>query len=183
MFINMQIMKGPQQLLITLIFLTACESMGDKPDHSQLAAKDTSIPGSGVKPQPKAHFNTHLHDTTFVEGSVILFLRPNDARYAELDSTSDEIGEGDADFGVGINSTFDSLKSNTQYKDIKGLVSTNRYIKIKDCLDGPLVIDRDTVNYGFIMSAKGKSFERLYNNIRSGDYLEEIDSYFFGKGI
>ena len=59
--------------------------------------------------------------------------------------------------------------------------STNRYIKIKDCLGGPLVIDRDTVNYGFIMSAKGKSFERLYDNIRSGDYLEEIDSYFFGS--
>jgi hypothetical protein len=157
--------------------------MGGKHSPNQLVPKDTSIPSPVVKPQPQAQLNTHLHDTTFVEGSVILFLRPNDARYAELDSTSDEIGEGDADFGVGINSTLDSLKSNTQYKDIKGLVSTNRYIKIEDCLGGPLVIDRDTVNYGFIMSAKGKSFERLYNNIRSGDYLEEIDSYFFGKGI
>ena len=84
---------------------------------------------------------------------------------------------------MGINSTLDSLKSNPLYKDIKGIVSTKRFIKIEDCLGGPLVIDRDTVNYGFIMSAKAKSFERLYNSIRSGDYLEEIDSYFFGKGI
>jgi len=110
--------------------------MGGKHSPSQLVAKDTSIPSPGVKPQPQAHLNTDRHDTSFVEGSLILFLRPNDARYAELDSTSDEIGEGDADFGVGINSTLDSLKSNTQYKDIKGLVSTNRYIKIKDYFFG-----------------------------------------------
>ena len=176
-------MKVPQSLAFILTFLTACESTGGNHSPSHLVAKDTLANSPSVKPQPQAHPKTHLQDTTYVAGSFILFLRPNDARYAELDSTSDEIGEGDSDFGVGINSTLDSLKSIPLYKDIKGLVSTNRYIKIEDCLDAPLVIDRDTVNYGFIMSAKGKSLERLYNSIRNGNYLAEIDSYFFGKGI
>ena len=77
----------------------------------------------------------------------------------------------------------DSLKSNADYGEIKGLVSESRFFCIKDCLGGPLVIDRDTVNYGFIMSAKGKHIERINDRVHSGDYLEEIDSYFLNRGI
>jgi hypothetical protein len=33
------------------------------------------------------------------------------------------------------------------------------------------------------MSAKGKGIAKVYNSVRGGDYLEEIDSYFLGKGI
>lgn len=174
----MQIMKPRQSLAFILILLTACKSIGGKKAPSLLIAKDTSTPTPVAAPQPKAQLKTHLHDTTYVEGSFILFLLPTEARYTELDSASEESAEADGDFGVGINNTLDSLKSNPKYKDIKGLVSTNRYINIKDCLGGPLVIDRDTVNYGFIMSATGKNSNSLYNSVHSGDYLEEINSYF-----
>jgi hypothetical protein len=49
---------------------------------------------------------------------------------------------------------------------------------IKDCKGCPLVIDRDTVDYGYILSGKGKSITTTYNSVHSGDYLDEISGYF-----
>lgn len=177
--------------VLILPLLIGCTSIKkkDAPSQpgqpSQLTANDTTppIPDTKSQPLPLPPLKTHLHDTTYVEGAFILFLRPNDARYAELDSISEEIGEGDSDFGVGISNTLDSLKSNPAYKNIKGLVSEKRYIVIKDCLAGPKVIDRDTINYGFILSTPGKAIDTEFNSVHSGDYREEIDHYFFGKGI
>lgn len=183
-------MKAPFRILIILTFLTACGSTPEKhapgnPATVKPISRDTTAPATTTaEPQPKTEYKTHLHDTTDIAGYFILFLLPNDARYRELDSDGEEgASDADADFGVGISNTLDSLKTNPELKAIKGLTSQHRYIKIEDCLGGPIVIDRDTVNYGFIMSAKGKSYVRLYNNVHSGDYLEEIDSYFFNKGI
>ena len=89
-----------------------------------------------------------------------------------------EAGDGDADFGAGIGGTQDSLKRNDRYKDIKVLTSTNRFICISDCKNGPLIIDRDSVSYGFILSARGRPIAKTYNSVHSGDYLGEIDEYF-----
>ena len=190
-------MKNPACFILIVSILVSCGSPREKPlskqpivaDTSkalaeQLIANDTAVPNVDKEAPPQPKLKTHLQDTIYVEGSFILFLRPNDSRYAELESISEEgLGDADSDFGVGINSTLDSLKKNPDYKEIKGFVSQNRYIYIKDCLGGPLVIDRDSVNYGFIMSAKGKGIAKLYNSVRSGDYLEEIASYFLGRGI
>ena len=77
-----------------------------------------------------------------------------------------------ADFGVGITNTRDSVSKNNKYKDIKVLVSTNRYICIKDCKDSPLIIDRDTVNYGYILSRQGHAIATSYNSVHS-----EFSSY------
>lgn len=184
-------MKISACFLLIISILASCESPKEKPSFKQPIAKDTAIPTVGKKESSQSWFKTHLHDTTYVEGSCILFLRPNDSRYAELDGTAEGLGDTDSDFGVGVNSTLGSLKKNSDYKEIKGLLSQNRFIYIKDCLGGPLVIDRDTVNYGFITSAKGKHIAKVYNSVhmrdynkvRRGDYMEEIDSYFLGKGI
>jgi hypothetical protein len=177
-------MKVLQFLSIMLIILTSCDSTDGRHSHSKTIIKDTLIPSPGSGAPTQTHLKTHLQDTTYTNGSFILFLRPNDARNAELDSISGELGgDGDADFGVGISNTLDSLRESPRYKDIKGLVSISRYVLIKDCIGGPLLIDRDTVNYGFIMSARGKQIDHVYNSVHSGDYREEIDSYFFGEGI
>lgn len=180
-------MKKITLSILFISILSSCESPKEKPGQPITkvapAPKDTTAPAAKTQQPPPISFKTRLHDTTYVEGSFILFLRPNDERYAELDSISEDIGDGDSDFGVGINNTLDSLKKNPEYKDIKGLVTVNRYINIKDCMGGPLVIDRDTINYGFIMSAKGRRIDSVLNSVHSGDYREEIDSYFFGKGI
>jgi hypothetical protein len=124
--------------------------------------------------------NSHLRDTFYTTGNFILFLRPNDERYNELDKDPDGgVAEGDSDFGVGISNTQDSLAKNDRYKNIRALISAKRYIFIKDCKGGPLTIDRDSISYGTILSAKGRQIQTTWNSIHSGDYLDEIDQYFF----
>jgi hypothetical protein len=45
--------------------------------------------------------------------------------------------------------------------------------------DGPLIIDRDTINCGYILSQKGRAIATAYNSVHSGDYLGEMGDYFF----
>ncbi len=176
-------MKINQCLLFILILTMSCHTPAIKPAPAPLKAEDTTKATSHPDPHPENDsavvLKTHLRDTTYAAGSFILFLRPDDARYAELEKEAEgEAGDGDADFGTGISGTQDSLKKNDRYKDIKVLTSTNRFICISDCKNGPLIIDRDSVSYGFILSAKGRPIAKTYNSVHSGDYLGEIDEYF-----
>jgi hypothetical protein len=122
--------------------------------------------------------DTHLADTSAFNGAFILFLMPDSSRFASLE---DEPGiyDADADFGEGISNTIKSLPNNKKYRDydIKAYTSAKRYISIKDCDGCPLVIDRDTVNYGIILSSWGRSVETNYNQVHSGDYMQEIHAY------
>ena len=170
--------------LLFLFLLTAgCHTPAIKPPSPPLTASDTTKANSDPNTRPENDtafvLTTHLRDTTYAAGSFILFLRPDDDRYAELEKQAeDEVGDADSDFGVGINGTQDSLKSNDRYKDIQVLISPSRYICIRDCKDGPLIIDRDSVSYGFILSEKGKAISKTYNSVHSGNYIGEIEEYF-----
>jgi hypothetical protein len=173
-----------KHLLFFLVLMISCQTPARKPAPSAMRAVDSTKPvdrrTSDSENEPAVILKTHLKDTAYVAGNFILFLRPDDARYDELEKISNgEVSEGDADFGVGIGRTEDSLKNNDRYKDIKMLVSTNRFIHIIDCKDGPLTIDRDLINCGFILSAKGKPVSIEYNNVHSSDYIGEIEEYFF----
>jgi len=177
-------MKNTQYLLFTLILTTSCHTPATKPAPPPLQAADTTIAISHPNPDSEIDtavvLKTQLRDTIYAAGSFILFLRPDDDRYAELEKEAeDEAGDADTDFGVGISGTQDSLKRNARYKDIKVLISTSRYICISDCKDGPLIIDRDSVSYGFILSAKGRPIAQTYNSVHSGNYVGEIEEYFF----
>jgi len=172
-----------QCLLFILILTMGCHTPAIKPAPAPLKAEDTTkaISDADTHLENNSPFvpKSHLKDTTYAAGSFILFLQPNGARYAELDSAAEgQAGDGDADFGVGISATQDSLKTNCRYKDIKALISSNRFICISDCKNGPLIIDRDSVSYGFILSAKGRPIATTYNEVHSGNYLGEIDEYF-----
>ena len=176
-------MKIDQLLLFLLILTISCHTPAIEPAPVPLKAMDTtkviSPPDTPPEIDSAVVLKTHLRDTTYAAGSFILFLRPDDSRYAELEKEAENEGEdGDADFGAGISGTQDSLKKNDRYKDIKVLISANRFICISDCKDGPLIIDRDSVSYGFILSAKGRPIAKTYNSVHSGDFLEEIDEYF-----
>lgn len=167
-----------------LVLTISCHSPAIKPENASLKAEDTtkviSHPGPRHENDSTVILKTHLKDTTYLAGNFILFLQPDDNRFAELEKMNEEeVGDIDEDFGAGISGTEDSLKKNDQYKDIKVLVSTKRYICIKDCKDGPLIIDRDTVSYGYILSAPGKPIAKTYNSVHSGDYLGELNEYFF----
>jgi hypothetical protein len=176
-------MRINQWLLLILVLAMSCHSPAGKPVPEQPIAADTAKAVSSPGPSPvedKAFVpKTHLKDTTHAAGSFILFLRPDDARYAELEKEGDEgLGESDADFGAGISGTEDSMKKNDRYKGIRVFSTSSRYICIADCKDGPLTIDRDSVNYGIILSGKGRPVAKTYNSVHSGDYLGELDDYF-----
>jgi len=176
-------MRINQWLPSILVLTLSCHSPSVKPAPVPTKAEDTTKVISHLhhhhENDSAVILKTHLKDTTYATGNIILFLRPDDDRYAELEKvTEDEGGDLDEDFGVGINATQDSLKKIDRYKDIKVLVSTKRYIYLKDCKDGPLIIDRDTVSYGFILSATGRPIAKTYNSVHSGDYLIELDEYF-----
>jgi hypothetical protein len=185
-------------IFLLLFLLVACHSATQKVIHPQVAVMDAPRPVQDspafaqdtVGPMPTHPDDrqplkpkTQLSGTIELEGSFILFLRPNDARYEELNAndSTEGGGDGDSDFGVGISNTLDSLKANPKYKEIKGEVSEKRYVLIKDCLGGPLLIDRNADSYGFILSAPGKKIDTVYNEVHSGDYLQEIEAYFFNQ--
>ncbi|MDP4149795.1 MAG: hypothetical protein Q8927_10805 [Bacteroidota bacterium] len=150
--------------------------------RDSLVARDTptnSIAGARVEKEKPVILKTHLKDTSRLSGSFILFLLPDQARYAELSSDpDDEVNESDADFAAGIVGTKDSLRTIDKYRNIRFAATPSRYIVIADCYGGPLVIDRDTVSYGYILSGKGKKIATEYNSVHSGNYLGEIDEYF-----
>ncbi|MDO6432634.1 hypothetical protein Q4E93_18660 [Flavitalea sp. BT771] len=176
-------MKINQCLPCLLVLSMSCHSPANKPAPEPLTVIDTTKTVSSPTPHAKNDspvvLKSHLRDTLSVTGNFILFLQPDEARYAELEKDAeDEAGDGDADFGVGISATRDSMKKNERYKDIKVLTTTKRYVSIKDCKDGPLIIDRDSVSYGFILSGKGRPIAKTYNSVHSGDYLGELNEYF-----
>jgi hypothetical protein len=177
-------MEINKSLLFILILTMSCHTPAINPALSPLKVEDTtkaiSHPDTHLDDDSAVVLKTHLKDTTYAAGSFILFLRPDDLRYAELEKAAEgEVGVGDADFGAGISGTQDSLRKNDRYKHIKVLTSTNRFICISDCKNGPLIIDRDSVSYGFILSAKGRPIANTFNSVHSGDYLREIGEYFF----
>jgi len=95
----------------------SCHTPAIKPAAKPLKAEDTtkaiSHPDTHLENDAAVVLKTHLGDTTYATGSFILFLRPDDARYAELEKEAEgEAGDGDADFGAGISGTRDSLKRN-----------------------------------------------------------------------
>ena len=121
---------------------------------------------------------THLHDTTVVSGSFIIFLRPDSARFKSyIGDPGSGIYEVDGDFGVGLSNTIDSIAKIKKYESVKTVISTRRFIKIKDCKNSPLIIDRDTVDYGILLSQKGKGI-KINTFVHSGDYLKEVNEYF-----
>ncbi|HEV8284047.1 MAG TPA: hypothetical protein VGQ09_07040 [Chitinophagaceae bacterium] len=170
-------------LSILIMIVYSCKSSTTKATKDTKIFSDTtpnkSVLSSDSKPNAGSAriLKTHLHDTTVLSGSFILFLRPDSTRFESYDEASG-IYDSDSDFGVAIENTEDSILKNKKYKDIKLVVSTNRFIIIKDCKTCPLTIDRDTVDYGIILSSKNKQIKTTYNEVHSGDYLQDVNEYF-----
>lgn len=80
------------QWLSAIFFLfLSCHSPESKAPPSSLKAEDTvkDAVQSATRPanDSTVMILTHLRDTTYAAGNFILFLRPDDARYAELERT------------------------------------------------------------------------------------------------
>ncbi len=162
-------------ILLTILSNQFCESS----THSkELPAKSDSIPiRDRLEGQKDIVLQTHLKDTIRIEGSIVLFIIPDSLRFESL-AAEPGIYDADSDFGVGASNTIDSISKNTDYRNIKAYTTAKRFVEIDDCKGCPIVIDRDSVNYGLILSSNGKELEAKYNEVHAGDYLEEINNYF-----
>ena len=111
----------------------------------------------------------HLRDSTIVSGNCIVFLRPDSLRYNYYVEKDDgDLSAVDDDFGWNISTTMDSLSKNKRYKNIRGIISLNRYILINDCENYPIIIDRDTIDFGYILISRTKQME-LHQDIAIDD--------------
>lgn len=122
----------------------------------------------------------HLKDTIKISGEYVLFLRPDSLRFLEYTNEGNEIYELYSDFGYGISATFDTLKNNPKYDHIQISTTDNRYIYIYNCKSCPLLIDRDTIDYGLLLVSRYKEIE-LSTNVHSNNYIYEIEDFFFEK--
>jgi hypothetical protein len=123
----------------------------------------------------------HLQDTAVLVGDFVLFLRPDSTRFEDYANEDENIYEADSDFGFGISATMDSISRNKKYNNIHSAVSDKRYIVIIDCKKCPQIVDRDTIDYGLVLTSKGKEI-RIQTNLHSGNYLQDVDEYFGVNG-
>lgn len=175
-------MKRIFPVLLLALFVSACSTDDEKTGTDSVAdtviAKiDTS--GHVTLADSTKLVGPHLQDTAMFKGSWIIFLRPDSAR---LDFYSKKLESGiyktDAEFGDAIAMTGDSVVGNASFKGIKGMVSTKRYITIVDCKECPVTIDRDTVNYGVILTATGKPLKAEQNVYDGPHYIKALKKYF-----
>lgn len=135
-----------------------------------------------VGPAGKAEGNTlktQLSGEINVTGDAIVFLRPDGNRFRELEADPDGgAAEVDSDFGFAISNTIDSINANALKVPIAIMPTTARYINLNGCQGCPMKIDRDTVNYGYILTGNGRRPATSYNTVHSGDYLQEIRDFF-----
>ena len=167
-------------LFVTIAFL-GCTSRSTHHGAAEPLAggQDTVAPVRPTMPLRATVDNkpTHLADTTFLHGANILFLMPDSARFEQLASEDEGVYEADGDFGSGVSATMDSMSHNKRYQNIHRGISHKRFVVILDADGGPKTVDRDTLNYGLLLTAKHKPMQ-LTNMIHSGTYLEEINDYF-----
>lgn len=138
--------------------------------------------------KPKAHIDDttqaginrmSLKDTEFVKGNVVVFLRPDSARFENYLNEGHGIYEIDSDFGFGISAAMDTMELNSKFKNIQAIVSVKRYILLIDCNECPKVIDRDTIDYGTIFIKVGKNVLLERSNVFASEaLLNSIMNYF-----
>ena len=170
-------------IFLLTIFAFSCNSPTAKTDNNLKTVADTTISPNNSTSIQTVNVDTiipetHLKDTTIISGNFVLFLRPDSLRFESYTQNPySGIYEADSDFGFSISATIDSISERKKYKNIKTTVSEKRYIIIKDCKNSPLTIDRDTIDYGLIMTSKGKEI-KINTFLHSGDYLYDVDEYF-----
>ena len=167
--------------LFSLVVLAiGCGQPAEKPKTDSVTDTATkNIPDANNGKDSTVFSDVHLVDTTFIEGNHVTFLRPDDARYESYTRIPKSgIETADAHFGDATNMAIDTIIKNKNFKHIQAIVSSRRYIVIKDCKNCPITIDRDTINYGVILSAKGKEIKFEQDIFPGEHYIGLVREYF-----
>ena len=163
-------MKKSNLIFFLTLILISCKSEPKKNVDLTESQKSESEIG-----QKDSQEFVHLKDTIKISGKTILILRPDSLRFQSyLDSGKEWIYEVDSDFGFGFSTALDSLNFDVVTED----VTEKRYVKIIECKGCPLIIDRDTIDYGFILTQPNKKIE-IDNNVFTSEYfIERFEEYF-----
>ena len=163
-------MKNLTLIFLQILILIGCKSEPKKIENVTESQKSESEIG-----QKDSQEFVHLIDTIKISGKTILILRPDSLRFQSyLDSGKEWIYEVDSDFGFGFSIALDSLN----FDGVTEEVTEKRYVKIIECKGCPLIIDRDTIDYGFILTQPNKKIE-IDNNVFPSEYfIERFEKYF-----
>lgn len=113
-------------------------------------------------------------DTLVIDGPTVVFLEPKD--YDVYDTLARKVSWN---FAFAILETNDSLRATNNLNEISVYVARERYIKVMDCLHKPVIIDRDSIIYGFIMtSPERKVFIEEDTILSSIHNMQRIRAYF-----
>ncbi len=155
--------------IIILLFYGCNSDLKNHKENSDIL--ETDLKSDTIKSQ----LPTHLKDTVKISGNTILILRPDSLRFQSyLDAGKEWIYEVDSDFGFGFSIALDSVNINGVNED----VTDKRFVKILGCKDCPILIDRDTIDYGFILVKTNESI-RIDNSVFSSEYyIQEFEQYF-----
>lgn len=178
-------MKRTLPALLILLFAFGCADDDRKsPADSAKASADSlkKLPDSLHLTLPADStrlIGTHLKDTAVVLGDWVIFLRPDSMRFESYSKNLKQgIYDADADFGDAVSMSIDTILGNKDFKGLKAMISNKRYIKVMDCKRGPVTIDRDTVNFGVILTGTGKELKAEQNVYPGPHYLRLIRKYF-----
>jgi hypothetical protein len=171
--------------LFPIAFLLFSCGQPDKEIKNDSVAVSDSARLRGILATPEAVADTStirnkpLSDTTFIDGNHVTFLCPDDNRYAFL-SHDPHAGfrEKDSVFGDATTMAIDAIIHNKNFKGIRAIISYRRYIVIKDGKNCPITIDRDTINYGVILSGKNKELKFEKNVFPGEHYIQLVKDYF-----
>lgn len=162
---------------LLVLFMSCKDSQNSDQDNSlEKNEKNTTAGATTEKP---VVVKTYLRDTATFSGDCIIFLRPDKSRYKSYAAVQKEIiNQVDSGFGMSIASTQSNMKLMKKYNPIKSFETIKRYIRLNDCAGCPSIIDRDTVDYGYILTGKNKIIQSEFNQVHAGNYLQEIDAFF-----
>lgn len=117
----------------------------------------------------------NLSDTLHISRKTIAILRPDSARFQSYVQAGDNrIYEADSDFGFGTHEALESF----EMEGVKELYTTRRYISIRDCATCPRIVDRDTIDYGIILTRPHEEIMIDDKIFGKEYYLEMFESYF-----
>lgn len=121
----------------------------------------------------------HLKDSILVEGNAVVFLVPDSIRFDVLNADPESGAvEVDSDHGFAIQQTVDSIQRDAAFKGITITVTHARYIGFPDCANCAPWMDRDTINYGYLMTGPGRKPLMMLNMVHGGDYIQEIVDFY-----
>lgn len=157
-------------LLILIFSLLGCKSEPKNIETNNFVPVTDKSPDSIF-----AQDYTQLKDTVNIKGNYILILRPDSIRFQSyLNSGKEWIYEVDSDFGFGVSTALDSFNVN----GITESITDKRFVKISDCKNCPTIIDRDTLDYGVILTGENKEVKVDDNVFGSEYYIDLFKNYF-----